>query len=183
MRCETYVVTKEILKKVSGLKSAPSCVALFEMPQESDLKGKKYIVACDKISDPGNLGTLIRSALSFGWEGLFLLDDSVDLFNDKVLRASCGGSLLLPYCRGSLEKLSQFARESHLEILVADLEGEEVKSVQANNGALLLLGTEGSGQRKAAEELGKKITIPMKNMESLNVAVAASILMYALRGQ
>lgn len=179
--CETYLVTEEILKKVSGLKSPPSCVALYEMPVESLLKGKKFLVACDKISDPGNLGTIVRSALALGWEGIFLLDDSVDLFNDKVVRASRGGSLLLPYCYSSLDKMARFAKEERMDVLVADLEGEKLENVKVKEGAILLLGTEGVGQREEAHRLGKKITIPIQGMESLNVATAASILMYALR--
>ncbi len=177
-----YIVTREVLKKISGLKSAPDSAAIFPLPKEKDCTGMNFILVCDRISDPGNLGTLVRSAIGLGWEGLFLLDHSVDLFNDKVIRASRGASFLLPYCRGNLKEFDTFAKKNHLTVFVADVTGHDVREISGPKKAALLLGTEGQGQSKEALKLGKKITIPMKEgTDSLNVAVAGSILMYALK--
>lgn len=185
LKCElpidTLHVSDEVMKKITDLSSPPSCAALFKIPKPHNLNNLRKILACDRIADPGNLGTLLRTALALGWEGIYLLNHSVDLFNDKVIRASRGGAFLLPFALGTYDDFSLYIKKNHLTLYVADLEGEDVKSVKREERVALLLGTEGAGQSDRGRALGKKVTIPMeKEMESLNVAVAGSLLMYEL---
>ncbi|GIM15690.1 hypothetical protein Vretimale_18435, partial [Volvox reticuliferus] len=83
------------------------------------------LLVLDGVQDPGNLGTLARSALAFGWGGLFLLHGCCDPFNDKAVRASRGALLRLPLAAGSLEELREAAREAGLLLLSADMEERE----------------------------------------------------------
>src|SRR5260221_6243786 len=85
---EAIIVTHTILEKISGLETSDGLIAEFEMPAAQNLKGLSHILVCDRIQDPGNIGTLIRTALSLGWEGIFFLPGCADPFNDKALRAA-----------------------------------------------------------------------------------------------
>lgn len=181
-QAETFIVTSEIIKKITKLPSNEGIVAAFALPNPSTLEGKKRILACDLVADPGNLGTLLRSALSFGFDGVFLLHHSCDLFNDKVIRASKGASFLLPYRFGTFEELKKLALENGLKPLIADVNGKKIEECPFYDKIVLLLGNESFGPRKEAKTWGLPVTIEISDkMESLNVAVAGSILMYALQ--
>lgn len=175
--CPTYWLSEPLMKKVTGIAEGVTMAAEFPLPPAQELKGKKFILALDSIADPGNVGTLIRSALSFSWDGLFFLGACADLFNDKALRAARGGSLLMPYYRGSLEDLLSLKKP----LFVADLQGESIKNMAPVEEAILLLSNEARGVHTRVKTLGKAVTIPMNPvMESLNVAIAGAILMYYL---
>lgn len=178
---EVYIVNEEIMKKASGLMHPEGILAEIEMPKFSNLKDLKKIVALDKISDPGNLGTIIRSALALGFEGVFILDDSCDAFNDKALSAARGATFKLPLAKGSWKDLEAIIAQNKLHPVVADIEGTPLDKLEKHENILLVLGNEAHGVSEQAKKACQKVTIPMqKSMESLNVGVAAGILMYAL---
>lgn len=179
---EILLTTPEIIQKISGLKSNEGILAEIPMPENKDLKEKNYIIALDNINDPGNLGTMIRTALALGWEGIFLIDETCDPFNDKALRASRGAVFKLPIMKGSWEDLKKIIVNNQLQCYVADIEGIPFEQVPPSKGLLLVLGNEAHGPSALSLNHCKPITIPMKeSMESLNVSVAAGILMYSLR--
>lgn len=179
---EIILATPEVIQKISGLQSPEGILAEVPMPPVSNLQGKKFIVALDAINDPGNLGTVLRTALALGWEGVFLLGEGCDPFNDKALRSSRGAVFKLPLARGNWEDLQKFALENKLETFVADLEGTSVDKIQPLKGMILVLGNEAHGPSKEIKTSCSAITIPMPGkMESLNVSVAAGILLYTLR--
>lgn len=169
------LVTEELMKKISGMEHPPKMMAEVEMPPESTLDGLNWVLALDRLQDPGNLGTLFRSALALGWEGIFLIGDTVDPYNDKALRASQGATLLLPWRRGTVE---EFESAIKLPRYLADLKGAPPQKISQG---CLILGQEGTGLQTALK--GTSLSIPMKmEVDSLNVAVAGGILMYELRG-
>lgn len=179
---DLYFVTDEIINKIVKLSSHEGIIAEFKIPNPNSLEGKKRILACDKVADPGNLGTLLRSALAFDFEAVFLLSQSCDLFNDKVIRSSRGASFLLPYRFGTFDELKALSLKNDLKPLVADLKGEQAEGFQSQERLVLLLGNESVGPSVEAKKWGEAITIGIsEKMESLNVAVAGSILMYALQ--
>ncbi len=94
---EHYVVTDSILKKITGLPAPDGFVAIAPFPQPQSLENKKRLLILDRISDPGNLGTLLRTALALNWDGVIFTPGTVDPFNDKALRASKGALFSLPY--------------------------------------------------------------------------------------
>ncbi|MDF2550408.1 MAG: hypothetical protein K0S07_1475 [Chlamydiales bacterium] len=178
----TYLVTPGILEKISNCQQPEDTLAVFPLPHfgERPLSGKKWLLALDRVRDPGNLGTLMRSALAFGWQGIFLLDGCCDPYNDKALRAARGASFFLPTQQGSFSDLQALASEEKLPLLVADLDGSAPK--EQEEGLILLLGNESSGPIEEAKSTYSTVTIPMGDIDSLNVAVAGSILMYVLKG-
>ena len=179
---EHYLVTPEILKKITGLEQPDGFAAIAPLPQIEDLRSKNYILILDQLADPGNAGTLLRTALALGWEGVVTTTGTVDLFNDKALRAARGATFRLPLMHQSHEQLSEWIGEKNL--FVADVDGEPLNQMKVSPPVSLILSSEAHGPQIWAEKLAKKISIPMQNsVESLNVSSAGSILLYALRGK
>lgn len=175
---ERYIVTEEILKKITGLKNPDGFAAIAKCPEPQDLSKKKFLVILDKISDPGNLGTLLRTALALGWEGVIVTPTTVDLFNDKVLRAAKGAHFHLPYARLSIDAIKKLK----IELFTADIKGKELDRVSFKGPRALILSNETHGPDPKFSASLQKITIPMSPMvESLNVAASGAILLYAMR--
>ncbi len=176
----TTLVSSEVMKKITALNSPEPIAAEFPLPPSSDLNPLSFVLVLDRINDPGNMGTLIRTALALGWEGLFLLPGCVDPFHDKVVRASRAALFTLPWKKGSWEEL--LALKSENSLFVADMEGTPLPELQSPKSAFLLLSNEARGASLKAKQQGQSVCIPIQNeMESLNVAIAGALLMYHLR--
>lgn len=179
---EIYQVSYGIIKKITQLPSPEPIMAEFALPSCSDLKDKAPLLVLDAIQDPGNLGTLLRTALAFGWQGVFFLPGCVDPFNEKVMRASRGALFQLPFREGSWEEFLQLKEQNSLKAYIADIEGRAFHSIEPEKNSLLLLSNEAQGVSAKAKDLGETITIPMEGAsESLNVSIAGAILMYYLK--
>ena len=179
----TVLVSSAVMKKISAVETPEGIVAEFSMPSSPVFNSNDNILVLDKINDPGNLGTLLRTALAFGWDSIFITENTVDPYNDKVLRAARGAHFRLSIEVGSIEKLLGLIEEKKWSCFVADTSGKPVNTISQKRGTALILSSESHGPSE--EELPKshqKITIPMfGEMESLNVAVAGAILMYELK--
>ena len=175
---ECLIVTPSILKKVTGLEAPEPYAALVQLPENQSLGKKKLILVLDGISDPGNLGTLIRTALAFGWEGIFLTPGTCDPFNDKAIRSAKGASFFVPLYQGTEQELVELIEKNHLRAYVADAKVESVENEKISSPLALILGNEAKG---ASDRLKKKYTLlslPISHIDSLNVAIAGAILMY-----
>lgn len=178
---EKIRIDEALLKKITALPSPEGIAAIFPMPAPSSLRGMTRVLVLDALFDPGNVGTLLRSALALGWEGVFFLRGTVDPFNDKVLRASKGALFRLPYQQGSWEDLDAYLSSEKWELLVADLQGEKFEELLPLTPRALLLSHEARGCSNEALKRGRRVTIPMRGeMESLNVSAAGAILLYGL---
>lgn len=178
----TLFASEAIFKKITGLVSPELMAATVALPEESTLKNMRWIVVFDRLNDPGNVGTLLRSALSLGWEGAFFTPDSADPFNEKALRAAKGATFRLPMRRASLDVLFELTQKNGIPLIAADLEGEPLDQLAPLPGALLVLGNEAHGIAPLIKQRSQKVTIPLSGqMESLNVASAGAILLYTLR--
>lgn len=178
----TYIVNQAVMQKVTSLQNPEGLSAEIAMPKMASLKGKGFLIACDGINDPGNLGTLLRTALALGWEGAFILDNSCDPFNDKALRSAKGSTFRLPIARGSWKDLEALIKQNKLHPLAADIIGRNLDRANVKENVLLVLSNEAHGVSEEASKLCERITIPMSGqMESLNVASAGAILMYVLK--
>lgn len=179
---EVILVNEDVMKKISGMQSPEGLVAEIGMPKPANLKGKNRIVVLDGVSDPGNVGTLLRTALAMGWDGAFIIEESCDPFNEKAIRAARGATFRLPLAWGKWDHIEKLVKENKLEPLVADLGGVSLEDVKAKGGILLVLGNEAHGPSPKAKSLCKPVTIPMSgDMESLNVSIAGGIMMYVLK--
>lgn len=178
---ENYIVSREIFKKISGMKNPELIAAEIAIPTPTLLYDKKCLLALDRVTDPGNLGTLIRSAWAFGVDGILLLPGCVDIFNDKALRSAKGASLHMPFQYIQEPDFSLFS-EKKFTIYIGDIEGNDFTTVAYQSPYILLLGNEGQGISKKLMNIGKKITIPMRNStNSLNVSIAGSLLLYQMK--
>lgn len=173
-----FLVTKEIMKKISDQKSISDNAAIVRYIPEQEIKGNVLIL--DDIQDPGNLGTLIRSSIAFGFSNIIMSEGSVDLYNPKVIRATEGMIFNINAIRTNIIEYIPKLKEMGYKILVSDVvDGKDIKNENGNNIALVL-GNEGKGVHSDIKNLcDEVINIKMDNAcESLNVGVAGSILMY-----
>ncbi len=178
---EKWQITDAVLRKISGMTSPEGMIAEIRMPAFVSLDKTKQVLALDGISDPGNLGTLLRTALALGWETVYFLPGCCDPFNEKTLRAARGAHFKLTLARGSAEELQQWVQIEKAQALVADLKGKAPHSIPAASQRLLVLGNEAHGASLAVKNFCQPVTIPMPGeMESLNVAIAGGILLYLL---
>ena len=173
-----FLVTKEIMKKISDQKSISDNAAIVKYIPEQEISGNVLIL--DDIQDPGNLGTLIRSSIAFGFSNIIMSEGSVDLYNPKVIRATEGMIFNINAIRTNIIEYIPKLKEMGYKILVSDVvDGNDIKNESCNNIALVL-GNEGKGVHSDIKNLcDEVINIKMDNAcESLNVGVAGSILMY-----
>jgi len=180
---EKVIVTKEIMKKLSDNPSVPKIMAIVNK-KECMRIGNKVIIL-DRLQDPGNLGTIIRSAVAFGFNTLILSDDTVDLYNPKVIRSTQGMLFNINIKRTNIKEEINLLKEKDYLILGTKVNGgTNVKDYSVNKKFALVIGNEGQGISSEILELCEDyLYINMnKKCESLNAGVAASILMYELGG-
>lgn len=171
---EVVLITDTLMKKISAVQTPEGIIAELELPNKPLTSVRKLLVA-DRIQDPGNLGTLIRSCYAFGWDGFFLLPGTVDPYNDKALRAAKGATFHLPIISGSWDELNALVQQNNLNLIVADVSGNSPS--ECTTPLALVLGNEAQGAKVPIPHT--KVSLPMRgSMESLNVAVAGSILLY-----
>ncbi|PLX42159.1 MAG: hypothetical protein C0609_10000 [Deltaproteobacteria bacterium] len=179
---ETWILSKGAMRQVSDTQSPQGVGVVIEPPLFDDaglLEGAKPLVILDKLRDPGNLGTIARSALAAGAGAIILTADSVDAGNPKALRASAGALLRLPVLRaGSREWLK---KELKRPIYATAGEGGSLPEERDLAAPFaLIMGQEAAGLDPAWETLVDGfITIPMEGaVESLNVATATSVILF-----
>lgn len=175
-------ITPGLLNKLSDVKTPEGILAEVPLPPEGNFDSVRRLLAFDGISDPGNMGTLLRTALAFGWEGVFLLENSCDPFSSKALRAAKGATFYLPLRSGNWDALEKIVKKNGLNPVAADIAGTPADSLKVKSNILLVLGNESSGLSPETKSRCQIITLPMPgNTESLNVSVAGGILMYLLK--
>jgi TrmH family RNA methyltransferase len=141
------------------------------------------VLVLDAVQDPGNVGTILRTALALGGAGVIALKGSAELHNPKVMRGSMGALFRLPAFSASTGELMQWITDQEVELWVTDPAGEPVRTLAGRRSApptALALGNEGAGvSPELAARAARRVGIPLTpGAESLNVAVAAGILLY-----
>lgn len=180
---DEVLMSKKCLEKISLLKSVPDIMGVVTLKENNDIIGDKIIIL-DNVQDPGNVGTIIRSALAFNVSTVILSETSVNIFNDKLIRSSEGAIFKVNVITLKLEEALRKIKTRNIDIFYADMNAEEsLDNVDAKKYALIL-GSEGKGISDLSKSLANRsVKIEMnKDLESLNVAVSASIIMYKLRG-
>lgn len=146
------------------------------------------LLVLDGVQDPGNVGTMLRTAWGFGAAGVVALKGTADLSNPKVIRAAMGASFHLPAVQAAPEEFVAWSRLQRAEIWVADVSGENPQRLPPRSAGrppvALVVGNEGAGVSPALEAAAHhRVAIPLaRGVESLNVAVAAGILLYEVTG-
>lgn len=173
-----YFVTEEIMKKISSQKSISYNIAVVSFLKEDSPKNK--ILILDNLQDPGNLGTIIRSAVAFNFDTIIIGDTSVDLYNPKVIRATEGMIFHINILRRNLLSTMPILKNLGYKIIGTDvIKGKDIRNINFNSIAVII-GNEGKGiSDNLKKYIDSYIYIPMNSKcESLNAGVAASIIMY-----
>ena len=178
-------VTEEILKKISTLETPPTMMGVCEKKKDTEIIGDK-ILLLDGIQDPGNLGTMIRSSLAFGVTTIILSPDCVDLYNPKVVRGTQGMLFHIPILEMNTMDAIIYMKHHDISVYGTSVEGGvEASSLSPldKENYCLIMGNEGKGlSEEILSSCDKKLYIPMnEEVESLNVGVACSILLYEFR--
>ena len=175
------VVSENVMRKISSLDTVPNIIGVCKFKIEKELGNKLLIL--DNIQDPGNLGTIIRSAVAFNVDTIVLSKDTVDLYNPKVIRATQGMIFNINIITRDLYSfVSNLKKENYKVYSTNVVNGSEVKNIERCEKCAIIMGNEGNGVRKELQDISDaNIYIKMNPLcESLNVGVATSIILYEL---
>lgn len=180
-----YTVSEALSRHLSDTDAPQGVFCLCELPSHPlfAVREDGVYLALEDVRDPGNLGTILRTAEAFGVDGVLLSKGCCDLYNPKVLRASMGGVFRLPLavCDDLTETLGALAE--HLPVLASVVDADATPITAApKTGAVIVIGNEGSGMTTAAvAACTMRVTIPMDGRaESLNASMAAGVLLWEL---
>ncbi len=177
------IVTEAVMKAISSTET-PQGIAAVCRQLSTELEGVKTALLIDAVQDPGNLGTMIRTADAAGIDAVILGEGCADVYNPKVVRATQGSLFHLPVVKGDLAQwIARFKEQGILVYGTALENAVDYRTVPPSSSFALLVGNEGSGVRREWLEMTTEtIYIPIYGQaESLNVAVAAGILLYSLQ--
>ncbi len=179
------MVTKEIMDSLTDTETPQGIVAVCSQQQYSaeQVKGSKYLFV-DAVQDPGNLGTMIRTADAAGMDAVIIGEGSVDIYNSKVIRSAQGSHFHLPIIKGKLLDWIEKCKQEQIPVYGTALENAKpYKEIGSSESFALIVGNEGSGvQKSILSETDANLYIPIYGKsESLNVGIATGILLYYLR--
>lgn len=178
----TSYVTKQVLKYLSELETPYAIMGVCSKGETPKQIGDRLLIL-DNIQDPGNLGTIIRSAVAFHIDTVILSTDTVDLYNSKVIRATQGLLFSISVIKTDLSPfLSLLKKQDYFLFGTKVTNGKSLKTLEKRKKFAIIMGNEGNGIQKEIESLCDDfIYIDMNpSCESLNVAVATSIILYEL---
>lgn len=179
------LVTKQIIDKLSTTMNPQPIIGLVDLKLET-LQNKTTYILLDNINDPGNLGTIIRTSLALGVKDIILANDTVDPFNEKVIRATQGTIFKCNIYVEDLTKAYNFLKQKQIEIITTDLKAKtKLNELKINDDFCLVVGNEANGISQLSKQMSDtSIIIPLENnVESLNVAMALGITLYTLKTQ
>jgi TrmH family RNA methyltransferase len=186
------LVSKEEISKISFLKTPSEIVAICKIPTlELDWNRLKQelILVLDEIQDPGNLGTIVRLADWFGIRTIICSENSVDLFNPKVIQSTMGSFARVNVHYTDLEIFLAQASKLNIPVYGTFLEGENIYNAKLEASGIVIMGNEGNGiSKELTAKISKRLTIPpyplnQPTSESLNVAIATAIVCAEFRRQ
>lgn len=181
---QVEVVSPSALAAASDTQTPSGLLAVLPFPALWVMPSTPFAIALDRIADPGNLGTILRTALAVGAGAAFLLPGTVDAYNPKVVRSALGAHFRLPILELSWDDLKR--QQANTEAWLADVgEGQPYDKVDWKKPVTLIIGSEAEGPSEAARAFAiQRAHIPMPgSAESLNAAVAAGVLMFEIARQ
>ena len=179
------VITEELSEYISDTKAPQGLFAVAQMPAQSAIPDSaKKLVVLDGVQDPGNVGTIVRTAEALGLDGAVLSESCADIYSPKTLRASMGSALRLPCITGRLAEILPTLKQRGFELYGALLD-ESARRLGAFSFAeksAVVIGSEGAGVSEEVKALcGSAVYIPITGAESLNAAAAAAIILWELK--
>lgn len=177
------IVNKSVLESLSSINSTPNIIGVCKYIDENKPLGGRILIL-DNIQDPGNLGTIIRSSVAFNFTSVVLSLDTVSKYNNKVIRSTQGMLFNSNVISCDIKSLIKKLKDENYVIYATDVVGGvNVKDIKKPSKFAIVMGNEGSGVSSDIKDLADcNLYIKMnKDCESLNVAVASSILMYEMQ--
>lgn len=177
-------VSENVFQHLTQTKTPQGIAAVVQMNTDATVVGNN-ILLLDRIQDPGNLGTIIRTADAAGFSAVILGEGTVDLYNDKVIRSTQGSIFHIPVFQDNLTSRINDLKKSGFKIWASALtNSKDFHTVKTTPKVALIVGNEGSGIHQQVLELADELVkIPIYGKaESLNVSIAAGILMYHIKG-
>ena len=185
--CNTAVMSSRLFERLSDTETSQGVIAIAAKRQCEDLPGRGNAVILDRLRDPGNIGTIIRTAEAAGFDAVIAVKGTGDVYSPKVVRAAAGSLLRMAVMEGvETEEAIEICRRRGRKIVATTLtDAVDYRDADMSGGAAIVIGNEGSGvSSKFIEAADVKVRIPMKGeIESLNAAVAAGVLMYECERQ
>ena len=179
VNCPVNYVTDKVMDKIKNINTS-KVLAIATKKESKEYIGKRYLML-DRISDPGNLGTIIRSAVAFDIDTIIVSEDCCDIYNDKVIRATEGAIFKINILKENLLEAITNLKKLNIPIFGTNVnKGKDVTTINKDKFCIIM-GNEGSGIRKEVlKQVTDNIYIKTNTVESLNVAVATSIILYEL---
>ena len=178
---DAQVITEKEMKMISQLTTPSDTLAVFHFPEIKDWKTSDWVLALDEIQDPGNLGTIIRTADWFGFKHILCGQGTVDPFHPKVVQATMGSYARIQCHLIDLEVCLQ---QQERTIVGADLEGVPLENYEVPTKGVLVIGNEGRGLSSNVEKLlNAKVTIERgegSKAESLNAAISTAVILHTI---
>lgn len=174
---ELYIVNSKQMDQISTFKNASSVLAVFEMQENTSKTSSDFILYLDDIRDPGNLGTIIRSAEWFGLDEIYCSETCADNFNSKVIQASMGSASRI---RVNYTNFSEIINKNpNHKAVLADMNGTSLKEYKWETKNILVIGNEANGVSEELQDLvPNKLTIERKGKaESLNASISTAIIL------
>ncbi|WP_264566495.1 TrmH family RNA methyltransferase [Flavobacterium sp. N3904] len=173
------IVSESELKKISALATPNTCLAVFKIPSNEKIIESGLIVALDSVRDPGNLGTILRLCDWFGIQQLICSNETVDIYNPKVIQATMGS---IARVNVNYIDLKSFISKTHLPVFGTFMDGDNIYKTTLPQEGIIVMGNEANGISEELElMIQNRLTIPrfgdLQKTESLNVATATSIIL------
>lgn len=185
---EILIVTPVIIEKLSTTVHPQQILGVVKMPDYGQKQLEKLLqtpevklILLDEINDPGNLGTIIRTTSAFGYDGIIMSSNTVDLYNEKVIRATQGTLFKIPMVKMNLQEAIAILKKHQVKCYGTCLQqAKSLQEIQIDKKIAICFGNEARGiSQPILEAMDERVKIEMKNhVESLNVAIASAIIMY-----
>ncbi len=180
---KVYTVTRPVLEAMCDTSTPQGVCAAVETPASIDAFPAGMLVALDTVQDPGNLGTIIRTADAMGASALLFSDGCADPYSPKALRAAMGSTYHVPLWRGGLYDALQALKRDGYTLLCGHLHGSE-RLPAPGEKCVIVIGNEGNGVSEEIAALCTLVKLPMYGRaESLNASMAAGLMMYEVAGR
>lgn len=182
---DTLYVSASVMSKLAFTKTPQPIMALCQKRNHKDIviDGKRYLLL-DRVQDPGNVGTMMRTALAFGYDQIIMAPDCVDLYNDKVIRATQGALFQMNVCIMDLKQAIMVLQQQGVQVYGTCLKNASgIDKYIKQERMAFVMGNEGQGiSDDILDVCDHRLYIPIHSVESLNVAIAAAVVMYHFGG-
>lgn len=185
-----YLVNDAIINKIATTKNPQNILGIVKMLDHNITnlvpiikENKTKLIMLDDVNDPGNLGTIIRTAAGLGYDGIIMSPNTVDLYNEKVIRSTQGVMFKIPIIKANLQEVIKLLKKEKVFCIGTALtNAKDVKHITKKDKFAICLGNEAKGiSKEVLDNMDENVKIAMNNdVESLNVSIAAGIIMYEM---